>query len=76
MQLLTAIFNVAGIYGGYAVGVSLLDVSSGTYFGAMERSIVFHDVFGGLLNSVSLGLIITWILLLQGIRSANVSPPQ
>jgi phospholipid/cholesterol/gamma-HCH transport system permease protein len=47
MPLLTAIFNVAGIYSGYVVGVSLLDVSSGTYFGAMERSVVFHDVFGG-----------------------------
>jgi phospholipid/cholesterol/gamma-HCH transport system permease protein len=48
-------FNVAGIYSGYVVGVSLLDVSFGTYFGAMERSVVFHDVFGGLLNSVSFG---------------------
>ena len=53
MPLLTSVFNVAGIYGGHMVGVALLDVSSGTYFEAMERSVVFHDVFTGFLKSVT-----------------------
>ena len=73
MPLRTAIFNVAGIYSGYVVGVSLLDVSSGTYFGAMERSVVFHDVFGGLLNSVSFGLIITWICCYNGFEAPRMA---
>jgi phospholipid/cholesterol/gamma-HCH transport system permease protein len=69
MPLLTSIFNVAGIYGGYVVGVSLLDVSSGSYFEAMERSVVFHDVYGGLLKSLSCGLIITWICCYKGFQA-------
>src|SRR5437870_13782739 len=42
MPLLTAIFDVIGIFGSYVVGVSLLGVSSGSFFAGMENSIVFH----------------------------------
>jgi phospholipid/cholesterol/gamma-HCH transport system permease protein len=69
MPLLTSIFNVAGIYGGYAVGVSLLGVSSGSYFAAMERGVVFHDVYGGFLKSLSFGLIITWVCCYKGFQA-------
>src|SRR5437016_13031175 len=53
MPLLTAIFDVVGIYGAYLVGVGLLGVSSGSYFAGMESSVVFHDVWSGLLKSRS-----------------------
>jgi phospholipid/cholesterol/gamma-HCH transport system permease protein len=69
MPLLTAIFNVVGIYGGYAVGVGLLGVSSGSYFGSMEDSVVFHDVWSGFLKSVSFGLIITWVCCYKGFEA-------
>jgi len=59
MPLLTAIFDVVGIYGAYLVGVGLLGVSSGSYFAGMESSVMFHDVWSGLLKSVSFGLIIS-----------------
>jgi phospholipid/cholesterol/gamma-HCH transport system permease protein len=35
LPLLTAIFDVVGIFGGYLVGVKLLGVGPGTYFGEM-----------------------------------------
>ncbi len=66
MPLLTAIFNVVGIYGGFLVGVGLLGVSSGSYFSGMEGSVVFHDVYSGLIKAVSFGLIITWICCYKG----------
>ena len=59
MPLLTAIFDVVGIYGAYLVGVGLLGVSSGSYFAGMESSVMFHDVWSGLLKSVSFDLIIS-----------------
>jgi phospholipid/cholesterol/gamma-HCH transport system permease protein len=61
MPLLTAIFDVIGIFGSYLVGVSLLGVSSGSFFAGMENSIVFHDVYSGFVKSISFGLIITLI---------------
>ena len=73
MPLLTSIFNVAGIYGGYLVGVSLLGVSSGTYFAAMERSVVFRDVYGGFLKSISFGLIITWVCCYKGFEAPRMA---
>ena len=69
MPLLTAIFDVVGIYGAYLVGVGLLGVSSGSYFAGMESSVVFHDVWSGLLKSVSFGLIITWVCCYKGFNA-------
>src|ERR1051325_11567221 len=69
MPLLTAIFDVVGIYGAYLVGVGLLGVSSGSYFAGMQSSVVFHDVWSGLLKSVSFGLIITWVCCYKGFNA-------
>lgn len=69
MPLLTAIFDVIGIFGSYLVGVSLLGVSSGSFFAGMENSIVFHDVWSGFVKSVSFGLIITWICCYKGFHA-------
>lgn len=66
MPLLTAIFDVVGIYGAYVIGVRLLGVSSGSYFSGMETSVVFKDVYSGLLKSLSFGLIITWVCCYKG----------
>jgi len=69
MPLLTAIFDVVGIYGAYLVGVGLLGVSSGSYFAGMESSVMFHDVWSGLLKSVSFGRIISWVCCYKGFEA-------
>jgi len=69
MPLLTAIFDVIGIYGAYLVGVGLLGVSSGSYFSGMESSIVFNDVYSGFVKSLSFGLIITWVCCYKGFHA-------
>ncbi|MBM2802499.1 MAG: transporter permease [Deltaproteobacteria bacterium] len=69
MPLLTAIFDVIGIFGSYLVGVNLLGVSSGSFFAGMENSIVFHDVYSGFVKSLSFGLIITWICCYKGFHA-------
>ena len=69
MPLLTAIFDVVGIYGAYLIGVGLLGVSSGSYFAGMENSVVFNDVYSGFLKSVSFGLIITWVCCYKGFHA-------
>jgi phospholipid/cholesterol/gamma-HCH transport system permease protein len=66
MPLLTAIFDVVGIYGGYLVGVELLGVSGGTYFGEMRQSVDMRDLTGGFVKSVVFGLLVTWVCSYKG----------
>src|SRR3970282_1443512 len=73
MPLLTAIFDVVGIYGAYLVGVGLLGVISGSYFSGMESSVVFNDVYSGFMKSLSFGLIITWVCCYKGFHAPPIA---
>jgi phospholipid/cholesterol/gamma-HCH transport system permease protein len=66
VPLLGALFDVFGIWGGYVVGVKLLGLSAGTYFGEMAIYLTSKDVFHGLYKSLSFGLIIAWICCYKG----------
>jgi phospholipid/cholesterol/gamma-HCH transport system permease protein len=64
--LLTSIFNVIGIYGGYMVGVKILDISSGTYFSLMADYVNMVDIRIGLYKSLSFGIIVSWVCCYKG----------
>lgn len=66
MPLLTAIFDVVGILGGFLVGVSLLGVNEGTYFQGMYHSVEWSDVKMGLVKSLVFGLLLVWIAVAKG----------
>lgn len=66
VPLLTAIFDVVGIFGGYLVGVHLLGVGAGTYFSEMRNMVEMSDIWGGFLKSLSFGLIVTWVCTYKG----------
>jgi len=66
VPLLTAVFNVVGIFGGYLVGVKLLGVGAGVYFGEMPAVVEASDVLGGIYKSVVFGGIIAWICCYKG----------
>jgi len=66
LPLLTAFFDLVGIAGGYLVGVKLLGVNEGAYIGKMVSSVEWIDVYGGILKSLSFGLLITWIATFMG----------
>lgn len=66
LPLLTAIFDVVGIFGGYLVGVEMLGVSAGTYFSEMRNMVEMSDIRGGFLKSLSFGLIVTWVCTYKG----------
>lgn len=66
LPLLCAIFDVVGIWGGYLIGVKLLGVNPGSYFGEMERSVEWKDVYSGFIKSVSFGVIIAWVCCYKG----------
>ena len=64
--LMTAIFDVVGIFGGYLVGVELLGLSAGTYFGEMQSFVDIGDVLLGFWKSISFGIIVTWVCTYKG----------
>jgi phospholipid/cholesterol/gamma-HCH transport system permease protein len=66
LPLLTSIFDVVGIFGGYLVGVKLLGLSSGIYFSEMRNAVEMSDITGGILKSLSFGIIVTWVCTYKG----------
>ncbi len=66
LPLLTAIFDVVGIFGGYLVGSLMLGVNGGTYFQGMYQSVDWNDIEMGLVKSLVFGLMIVWISTAKG----------
>lgn len=64
--LLTALYDLIGIYGGYFVGVKLLGVSSGTYFSQMEHYLDMQDIRIGIYKSLTFGILVLWICCYKG----------
>ncbi|MFP4212668.1 MAG: MlaE family ABC transporter permease [Desulfohalobiaceae bacterium] len=64
--LLTALFDVVGILGGYVTGCWLLGINSGIYFTRMQDMVVMADITGGLYKSLVFGLLVVTICCYQG----------
>jgi phospholipid/cholesterol/gamma-HCH transport system permease protein len=64
--MMTALFDVVGIFGGYLVGVQLLGISEGTYFGEMKTFVDMKDIMTGFWKSVSFGVVVTWVATYKG----------
>ncbi|HIW00984.1 MAG TPA: ABC transporter permease [Candidatus Desulfovibrio intestinipullorum] len=64
--LLTAVFDVVGIVGGYLTGVALLDMNQGAYFYRISSSVTMTDVGCGFLKAVVFGLLVTTVCCHQG----------
>ncbi|MFO7605560.1 MAG: MlaE family lipid ABC transporter permease subunit [Desulfurivibrionaceae bacterium] len=61
VPLLTMIFNVVGIFGGYLAGVKMLGVNPGAFFSGMESSVVNDDISMGIIKSLVFAVLIVWI---------------
>jgi phospholipid/cholesterol/gamma-HCH transport system permease protein len=69
--LMTAVFDVVGIFGGYLVGVELLGLSEGTYFGEIQTFVRLDDVMTGFWKSLSFGVLVTWVCTYKGFHVAH-----
>ncbi len=61
MPLLTAVFDVVGIAGGYLAGVKMMGVSPGSYIEGMTTSVTNHDLRLGIIKSFIFALLVVWI---------------
>ena len=64
--LLTALFDVVGILGGYLTGSVLLGLNPGIYFARVESSVAMVDVTGGFIKSLVFAVIVVSICCYQG----------
>lgn len=66
LPLLTIIFDVCAIWGGYLISVKILKVDSGIFWSNMQDGVNFHyDVLNGLYKAVAFGAVATWIAVYQ-----------
>ena len=74
MPLLTALFIVCGLFGGYAVGVGLMGVDPGSYLGSLRSAVDFRDdVVGSFLKAVIFGVLVGLIATYRGYTAAPTS---
>ncbi len=64
--LLTALFDLIGIIGGYLTGVVLLGVSSGVYFYRVQASVDLKDVTDGFIKAIVFAVIVSTVCCFQG----------
>lgn len=67
MPILTAIFCVMAVFGGYLVGVDWLGVDAGQFWSNMQASVDFRtDVVNGIIKGLVFGIAVTWVAVYQG----------
>ncbi|HNI36847.1 MAG TPA: lipid asymmetry maintenance ABC transporter permease subunit MlaE [Pseudomonadales bacterium] len=67
LPILTALFNVMGIIGGYYVGVVMIGLDEGSYWAQMQNAVDLHDdVINGLIKSLFFGVAVTLIAVFEG----------
>jgi phospholipid/cholesterol/gamma-HCH transport system permease protein len=74
MPLLSALFIVFGLGGGYVVGVWVMGLDGGTYVSSLENAVLFDDdVLGSLLKALVFGVLVGLIATYRGYTSAPTS---
>lgn len=70
VPMLTALFGLVGVYGGYIVAVSWLGVDEGAFWSMMNDGVsVRDDIVNGLLKSVVFGLAVSFIAVYEGAQA-------
>jgi phospholipid/cholesterol/gamma-HCH transport system permease protein len=67
MPLLAALFSSMGVFGAWLVGVRLIGLDSGAFWGNMQAAVDFrHDIVNGVIKSVVFGGIVSLIAVFEG----------
>jgi phospholipid/cholesterol/gamma-HCH transport system permease protein len=71
--LLTAIFDVIGIFGGYMIGVGLLGAPSGPYFNGIAANMSGHDIMISLYKALVFGVVVMWVCCYKGYHAERMA---
>ena len=64
--LLTAVFDLIGIFGGYVSGVVLLGLNGGVYMHSIQTYVVLSDITNGFIKSIVFAVIVATVCCYQG----------
>ncbi len=71
--LLTSVFDVVGIYGGYMVGVGLMGAPAGAYFNGIAANMSGHDIMTGLYKALVFGVVVMWVCCYKGYHAERMA---
>jgi phospholipid/cholesterol/gamma-HCH transport system permease protein len=73
LPLLTCIFDVIGIWGGYVIGVGLMGAPSGPFFNGIAQNMGGHDIAIGLYKALVFGMVVMWVCCYKGYHAARMA---
>lgn len=71
--LLTALFDVIGIWGGWAVGVGLMGAPNGPFFNGIAQNMSSHDIATGVYKALVFGLVVMWVCCYKGYHAERMA---
>ena len=67
MPLLAALFSTLGVFGAYLVGVKLIGIDAGAFWGNMQAGVDFrYDIVNGVIKSIVFGVAVSMIAVFEG----------
>jgi len=69
MPLLTAVFNIVGLYGAQLIGVQEMGVDRGAYWSQMQTSVGMSDVNEAIVKSLVFGFVASLVAVYEGYHS-------
>lgn len=73
LPLLTCMFDVIGIWGGYAVGVGLMGAPSGPFLNGIAQNMGSHDIAIWLYKALVFGVVVMWVCCYKGYHAARMA---
>jgi phospholipid/cholesterol/gamma-HCH transport system permease protein len=71
--LLTSVFDVIGIWGGYMIGVVLMGAPSSSYLNGIATYMTASDIINGLYKSLVFGVVVTWVCCYKGYNAQRMA---
>ncbi|HKM99265.1 MAG TPA: MlaE family lipid ABC transporter permease subunit [Candidatus Binataceae bacterium] len=71
--VLTVVFNVIGIWGGYVVGCGLMGVSGGAYFNNLATNLTSHDVALTVYKALVFGVVVMSVCCYKGYHARRMA---
>jgi phospholipid/cholesterol/gamma-HCH transport system permease protein len=70
LPLLAAIFSAIGIFGAWLVGVSLMGVDEGAFWGSIQSQVdLYDDVMSGIVKGIVFGGVASFLAVFEGYNS-------
>ncbi len=71
--LLTSIFDVIGIWGGYVIGVGLMGAPGSSYMSGIAQNLTAHDIATGLYKALVFGVVVIWVCCYKGYHAERMA---